>query len=732
MASQGSGSERLASRDASLLGGILRCLLGDQAPDEVERLEVLESTLERLLARAAAEVAAVLAVDTQGGQVEVVAAAAVEPEVAEQLRGIGPQPRARFGFVTSEAWLQAPYAIESVPPDLPQPLPVVEALGGPVTSVVAAAAGRPRLRYVLLAAHRRPGSEGGFSAADRRLVAEVAEAAAQLLERAGGGALDEEERARTLSLMSGSPCLEQRDEVELPIPLLRSIGTRVLNRYQVLPLGSDAAGELTVACSDPLDWASLGDFEAVSGYRIVEKRIAPPSWIRERLEQASQCLEAQPSSDEPPQVERVARLAEHLRDLYEASQGRDVGLSGDADLGPGADVVTETSPPVVRLANQLIQEAHHRGASDIHVEVQEQALVVRYRIDGTCRERLRLPLLVARPLVARLKIMSKLDIAEHRLPQDGRLEFREFDPSLDVDLRVSVLPMHHGEAVCLRLLDKHRAMLPLDRLGFSEFNLERYHEVIQGPYGMLLHCGPTGSGKSMTLYAALNELNDPELKILTAEDPIEYTLSGINQLQVHPGIGLTFASALRSFLRHDPDIILVGEIRDGETARIAVEAALTGHLLLSTLHTNDAASALPRLTKLGIEPFLVAATLVGVCAQRLVRRLCPECAQPREPSAEELSYLRRAKDGGEARDVRVARGCAACDGVGYRGRTGVHELLAVGGRIRQQILDGASASELALSGRKAGMRTMFEDCMSKVKAGITSLDEAFRVTRPDV
>ncbi len=299
----------------------------------------------------------------------------------------------------------------------------------------------------------------------------------------------------------------------------------------------------------------------------------------------------------------------------------------------------EESAPIIQLANRIIEDAYVLGASDIHVEPREVDLVVRYRIDGVCQEKLKLPPKVAGSLVARLKIMSNLDIAERRLPQDGRIIFKQFTrKNIDIDLRVATAPLNHGEGVVMRILDKQKSTMPLPALGFADENLEKYRDVIKQPYGMILHCGPTGSGKSMTLYSALNEISNPEIVVRTAEDPIEYTLDGINQMQMNRQIGLTFASSLRAFLRQDPDIILVGEIRDTETANIAVEAALTGHLLISTLHTNDAPGTIARLTDMNIEPFMISSSLLCVCAQRLMRRVCKTCRIQYDPKGRERRF----------------------------------------------------------------------------------------------
>jgi type IV pilus assembly protein PilB len=566
------------------------------------------------------------------------------------------------------------------------------------------------------------GVDGGerFTEAHLELLERVSEPFRCLFRRHHGleGALGEEERLRYTSTLTGCQRVELADQF-IDGGLVSTIGGATLQRYQVFPLEDLGDKQIRAAIADPFDWQSLDAFEAVSGHRITDRRLAPAQEIREALEAYLEAISkaAQADADSPP--DPLALLAADLKPALEPNaQALD------------SEQISEDSAPVVRLASQLIREAHAVGASDVHVEAREDKLMVRFRVDGVCRDRLILPAQVARPLVARLKVMSNLDIAEHRLPQDGRLQFAHFEPDLDLDLRVSVLPMLHGECVVMRLLDRTSTQLPLEKLGFSAHNLGLYRDVIASPFGMILHCGPTGSGKSTSLFAAINEINDPQWKIVTAEDPIEYTLDGINQLQIHKRIGLTFAAALRCFLRHDPDVILVGEIRDSETAQIATEAALTGHLLLSTLHTNDAATSVSRLGRLGIEPFLVASALVAVCAQRLVRRVC-KCRHTREPDGQALSLLRRARDGRPPSLIPVPLGCDCCHHSGYHGRAGIHELMIVGQRIRQHIGDQVSAEVLKLAARKQGMRTLFEDAMAKVNAGVTSLDEALRVARPD-
>ncbi len=405
----------------------------------------------------------------------------------------------------------------------------------------------------------------------------------------------------------------------------------------------------------------------------------------------------------------------------------------EVDEHLAAVAANEKSGPIIRLVNQVIENAHAMGASDIHVEPWENEVVVRYRIDGNMRVVNRFPQArLIQPLVSRIKIMAQLDIVERRLPQDGRIVFKKFSPKgLDIDLRVATAPMNHGEKVVMRILDKRKAVLPLTELGFSPRHLKLYHDRLATPYGMILHVGPTGSGKSMTLYAALHEIQRPDLNIQTAEDPIEYTLPGINQMQVNREIGLTFQRALRSYLRQDPDVILVGEIRDLETAEIAVEAALTGHVLLSTLHTNDAASTIVRLVEMGIEPFMVSSSLVLVCAQRLLRRLCRECKEPYQPDARERRLV--GVDPETPLTLYRAKGCVRCNSIGFRGRIGTHELCVPDDGMRKVIATHGATTETLkrLAVETCGMTTLYWDAMEKVRAGICSLDDTLTEVRRD-
>jgi type IV pilus assembly protein PilB len=478
----------------------------------------------------------------------------------------------------------------------------------------------------------------------------------------------------------------------------------------VLPVGL-VSGTIIVALANPFDLTVISKIGEITGKRVV-RLLSTEKEIRDKL-----AADANRESQRFEDV--VGKIGAEFKEVEKELEGQ--------------EITSEESAPIILLANRIIEDAYLSGASDIHVEPWEKELVVRYRIDGNCQEKLRLPSKVAPPLVARLKIMCNLDIAERRLPQDGRIVFKNYTrKNLDIDLRVSTAPLNHGEGVVMRILDKQKSTLPLTMLGFSDENLAKYREVIRQPYGMILHCGPTGSGKSMTLYSALNEINSPELVIRTAEDPIEYTLAGINQMQMHRQIGLTFAAALRAFLRQDPDIVLVGEIRDKETAGIAMEAALTGHLLLSTLHTNDAPSTIARLTDMGIEPFMISSSLLCVCAQRLMRRVCKVCKVPHNPIPREKELLERAIGWSGQIYRNNPRGCPKCGGSGYRGRVGIHELMVVSEELIAGINKGLEAAEIKRIAMRTGMKTLHQDSMLKVKEGVTTMEESLGTVPPDL
>ena len=477
----------------------------------------------------------------------------------------------------------------------------------------------------------------------------------------------------------------------------------------VLPVGQ-VGDFLLVAFANPFELSIPTKIQEMTGKRVI-RLLGRDKDIREKFSKGN---------------ERPAGFDDVVLQI-----GAEFGAEGEGELKD--DDVNEESGPIIHLSNRIIEDAYYAGTSDIHIEPQEKEIIVRYRIDGVCQEKLRLPAKVGPALVARLKIMCNLDISERRLPQDGRTVFKQYTKkSLDIDLRVSTAPLNHGEGVVMRILDKQKSTLPLPALGFTEENLARYRAVIRQPYGMILHCGPTGSGKSMTLYSALNEINSSDIVIRTAEDPIEYTLNGINQMQMHRQIGLTFAAALRSFLRQDPDIILVGEIRDKETAQIAVEAALTGHLLISTLHTNDAPSTVARLADMGIEPFMVSSSLLCVCAQRLMRRVCKTCRLVYEAKDREKEVLEKGIGWSGQIYKHNPKGCPKCGGSGYKGRVGIHELMITNEELVEGINKELETAELKKIAMRGGMKTLHQDSLLKVKEGLTTIEEAIATVPPDM
>ncbi|HTB80461.1 MAG TPA: ATPase, T2SS/T4P/T4SS family, partial [Opitutaceae bacterium] len=508
------------------------------------------------------------------------------------------------------------------------------------------------------------GTNGEFTQRDLALLQEVAEYSATLIQRMLDPKfqLSAEDTAKFIARLTDLPLVTKVEEVEADQKLVEVIGEAIIRREGVFPVKKLNDGHLSVLMTNPLDHAKRDAFQEATEFVIEEVHVAPATLIELLLKKFFKDSKMLTAGDVD-----IGRVAESISTTYAE------GGATEANLGELED---EESAPIIQLANRIIEDAYIAGASDIHIEPQEKDLMVRYRIDGVCQEKLRLPKQAANALVTRLKIMCNLDIAERRLPQDGRIVFKKYTKkNIDVDLRVATGPMNFGEKVVMRILDKQKSTLPLTALGFSDENLAKYRECIRQPYGMILHCGPTGSGKSMTLYSALSEINEPDVNIQTAEDPIEYTLPGLNQMQMNRQIGLTFARALRCYLRMDPDIILVGEIRDQETAEIAIEAALTGHLLVSTLHTNDAPSTVARLSEMDVEPFMISASLVCVCAQRLMRRVCKNCKQAYMPEGREKQIIEKAL--GWSGEIFKAnpQGCPTCGGTGYKGRVGIHELM---------------------------------------------------------
>ena len=495
---------------------------------------------------------------------------------------------------------------------------------------------------------------------------------------------------------------------------LVGVPQKLVHRRNLMPLSRDN-GTLVVATGDPFDAYALDELQTVTGLQI-QPVLGAPREITRLLKQHFGVG-----------GDTVTALMEEAAEKTELELLEDI----EADDSEMAKQAQEAS--VVRLVNQILIEAANERASDIHFEHEEEGIKIRYRIDGLLQEQ-RLPPEIKRfqaAIVSRLKIMARLNIAEKRLPQDGRIKMRV--QGREIDVRVSIIPMVHGEGLCLRLLDKGRMVFSLKNIGFLPEVDKKFRQLIDRPHGIVIVTGPTGSGKSTTLYSALNEVKDETTKIITVEDPVEYQQAGICQIQTHAKIGLTFASALRSILRHDPDVILIGEMRDMETAEAAIQASLTGHLVFSTLHTNDAPSAFTRLIDMGVEPFLVASTVEGIMAQRLVRTICPECKTTIDPdTVEDLPLDFPKPTTGSTQKLYQGMGCRSCRQSGYRGRTGIHELLVNTDVIKDLIVQRVNAGIIRMEALKAGMRTLRQDGWQKVLLGSTTVEEVGRVTAGDL
>ena len=569
------------------------------------------------------------------------------------------------------------------------------------------------------------GTEGEFTEKDLNLLQEVAEYSSTMIHRMVDPKFvpNAEDTARFVAKLTELPLVTKIEEIEIDDKLIEVTGDAIIRREGIFPHKRMSPNSVAVLMSNPLDYAKRESFSQATEMSIEEVSVVSATFFEALLKKFFKDTKASAPGSEDVDISAVADV---ISNAYSAD-GPTAGVSV-------ADLENEESAPIVQLTNRIIEDAYVSGASDIHIEPMEKDLVVRYRIDGLCQEKLRLPKQVANSMVTRLKIMCNLDISERRLPQDGRIVFKKYTKkNIDIDLRVATGPMNHGEKVVMRILDKTKSTLPLPALGFSEENLAKYRECIRQPYGMILHCGPTGSGKSMTLYSALGEVNTPDVNIQTAEDPIEYTLAGINQMQMSRAIGLTFERALRCYLRMDPDIILVGEIRDKETAQIACEAALTGHLLVSTLHTNDAPSTVSRMGEMGIEPFNISASLVCVCAQRLLRRVCKNCKLPYEPAGREKDIMAKALDGWSGQIFKSnPQGCPTCSGTGYKGRVGIHELMTNSEALTEGINKEVEVAELKRIAMRNGMKTLHQDSMLKVKMGLTTIEEALSNVPPDL
>ncbi len=531
------------------------------------------------------------------------------------------------------------------------------------------------------------------------------------------GFINEEELTKFLSKQYGVPAVNLK-EIEIDPEVIKLLPKEMAKKYNVIPINRTGS-TLIVAMSDPSNIFAIDDIKFHTGYNV-EAVVAPEKEIIEAIQKYYEeggGIGGEDFSEILSDFESEIDVAEEEEEEVDISK-----LEGEAEQAP-----------VVKLVNAILMSAIQKKASDIHIEPYEKFMRIRFRIDGDLREIMRPPLKLKNAIVSRIKIMANLDIAERRLPQDGRIKIK-IGKGKEMDFRVSTLPTLFGEKVVLRLLDKSNLQLDMTKLGFEEDQLRDFKNAIHQPYGMVLVTGPTGSGKTTTLYSALTELNTDEVNISTAEDPVEFNLPGINQVNVREEIGLTFAAALRSFLRQDPDIIMVGEIRDFETAEIAIKAALTGHMVLSTLHTNDAASTVTRLLNMGIEPFLVASALNAVVAQRLAKRICENCKEE-VPMTDALK--KALLDAGvkpeelDSFKVYRGRGCEACDGTGYKGRVALYEVLVVSEPIKELILNGASALEIKREAIRLGMKTLRRSGLNKVKAGITTLEEVLRVSAPD-
>jgi type IV pilus assembly protein PilB len=548
------------------------------------------------------------------------------------------------------------------------------------------------------------------------------------------GYVKDDEITALLSKQYGVPSIAL-GQFDVDAAVVKLVPAETAQKYQIIPLSRSGA-TLTIAMTDPTNVFAMDDIKFMTGYNV-EPVVASETAVVEAiqkyyskasgasngggggsgstqtgtsaLEMASKALEEMPSLGDAGDVEVLEEFEE---------------ISAEALAKQGEEA------PVIKLVNVILMSAIQKGASDIHIEPYEKELRVRYRIDGILYNIMQPPMKFRDAITSRIKIMSKLDIAEKRLPQDGRIKIRFQDGGemRDIDFRVSCLPTLFGEKIVLRLLDKTKLMLDMTKLGFEKESLTKFEVAIEKPWGMVLVTGPTGSGKTNTLYSSIARINTPTTNIMTAEDPVEFNLMGVNQVQVRENIGLNFAAALRSFLRQDPNIILVGEIRDFETAEIAVKAALTGHLVLSTLHTNDAPSTVNRLMNMGIEPFLVASSLNLICAQRLVRRICKNCTEPDPTQAAALMQA-----GFNAEDAKTVvpnkgKGCEKCNNTGYKGRVGLYEVMEVTEELRELILVGASALELRRKAVDEGMITLRSSGLRKVKEGVTTIEEIVRET----
>ncbi|PIE65538.1 MAG: type II secretion system protein GspE [Deltaproteobacteria bacterium] len=526
-------------------------------------------------------------------------------------------------------------------------------------------------------------------------------------------AIDDAKLARALSEQFGLELVEEIDADEIDPKLVAGLSLGYARSNEALPLASDAGfGLVTIAVADPLNTFAIDDIRTLFDQEI-ELVVAPRETLMKAIHKV---FDRRAAADQVVDDLEAGELDDFAEDLS----------FDDKDI-----LDEDDEAPIIRLVNSVLSQAIKERASDIHIEPYDKEILVRFRKDGVLKEIVRAPKRFQASIASRIKIMGNLNIAEKRLPQDGRIRIKI--AGRDVDLRLSTVPTSFGERIVLRILDKQAVLLDLEQLGFRKENLGTIEDLIVRPHGIILVTGPTGSGKTTTLYAALSRINTPDRNILTVEDPVEYQIPGIGQMQVNRKIDFTFARGLRAILRQDPDVVLIGEIRDLETAENAVQASLTGHLVFATLHTNDAPSAFTRLTDMGVEPFLSASSVIAVMAQRLVRGLCPECKEPYVPLVDELDKLGIPNP----EEVRTrgrffrAAGCPTCFDSGYKGRLGIHELLIVDDEVRALVMQSAASSSIKRAATKGGMKTLREDGALKVLAGRTSIDEVMRVTAED-
>jgi len=529
------------------------------------------------------------------------------------------------------------------------------------------------------------------------------------------GLVSDDDITAVLSRQYGVPSINLKF-YEVDPTVIKLVPQETAVRYQIVPL-SRVGSTLTIAMTDPTNVFAMDDIKFMTGFNV-EPVVASETAISEAIHKFY------------GDVESVEELDKVMKDLTgeDADSLELAGEEAEMDLATLEKAAEEA--PIIKLCNLILTDAVKRGASDIHIEPYEKEYRVRFRIDGMLQNVMTPPMKLKDAMTSRLKIMSKLDISEKRLPQDGRImiKYLKDGKKKELDFRVSTVPTLFGEKIVLRLLDKENLRLDMTKLGFEPESLQKFERQILKPYGMVLVTGPTGSGKTNTLYSSVARLNQSDTNIMTAEDPVEFQLPGINQVQMKEQIGLNFASALRAFLRQDPNIILVGEIRDFETAEIAVKAALTGHLVLSTLHTNDAPSTISRLMNMGIEPFLVATSVNLICAQRLVRRICVQCKEPLQIQPQALSEAGYNAEEAAKTTVYHGKGCASCNNTGYKGRLGLYEVMEISDDLRELILVGASAIELKKKALDMGMITLRRSGLLKVAAGLTTMEEVLRET----